>query len=402
MLLNHDRHQTGAAPFRLPDGDPPPCAGSSADRPPACSCACCSCRSSSAPSCRCSASPGALLFWRAVDSIQDLVHLATTQLHDLTAGTWPAPSSWCRSGSSPGCSPSRARNRRRRVRWRTDAPTIAAGASLTSLSAGPAVTASAAIPVNHARVLRLALPMTLANVTTPLLASSRAAVIAGWGRGPARRHLAGRRHLSMRSSGPSARCAWRRRASPRRRSARVTSRRWTAPRPRPAPGRSPPRHRAAAMAPRAAAFAVSGASPAVVAALSSYFHTASSRRPSCWRTTPCSARCSAGGGPISPRGCRSRSTSSTSRSPSPWCSWPISASRGGSWRRSGAEAAGLVLGLFVVSRARLAPVPGAAGGDPRRGRAEADAGRERRRHPADARDHRGHRHLLGARGARAT
>jgi hypothetical protein len=27
--------------------------------------------------------PG-LLFWRVVDSVQDLVHLATTQLHDLT------------------------------------------------------------------------------------------------------------------------------------------------------------------------------------------------------------------------------------------------------------------------------------------------------------------------------
>ncbi len=85
MLLNHDRHQTArAAPFRLPDGatlDPAPVP-----------------RGSPAGvflrllflsilvgafMSMLGVTPG-LLFWRAVDSIQDLVHLATTQLHDLT------------------------------------------------------------------------------------------------------------------------------------------------------------------------------------------------------------------------------------------------------------------------------------------------------------------------------
>jgi len=85
MLLNHDRHQTGAPPHSAyPTGQPSTLRRFLGGSP-------------AGVFLRLlflsilvgafmsmlGVTPG-LLFWRAVDSIQDLVHLAATQLHDLT------------------------------------------------------------------------------------------------------------------------------------------------------------------------------------------------------------------------------------------------------------------------------------------------------------------------------
>ena len=78
--------------------------------------------------------------------------------------------------------------------------------------------------VTHASLLRIAVPIMLSNATVPLIGFVDTAVIGQLGEAASDRRRGDRRASSSASStGPSASCAWARRASPRRRLARATA-----------------------------------------------------------------------------------------------------------------------------------------------------------------------------------